>query len=130
MGLFSRKTPEEKPRKGRVSARLQEQMAEAKAKAEADRALTPLNERIAEFTSKETKETYQLYRRAIIYKKGMLTTEVHPLDGVTVHLESGTELEPASPSPRILLAGPFAWAFKKKKGGERYITVGGAGFRR
>lgn len=86
MGLFSRKTPEEKAReKAEFQARLQEQMAEAKAKAEADRALTPLNERIAEFTSKETKETYQLYRRAIIYKKGMLTTEVHPLDGVTVH---------------------------------------------
>lgn len=56
MGLFSRKTPEEKAReKAEFQARLQEQMAEAKAKAEADRALTPLNERIAEFTSKETK---------------------------------------------------------------------------
>ena len=29
---------------------------------------------------------------------------------------------------RILLAGPFAWAFKKKKGGERYITVEGPDF--
>lgn len=129
MGLFSRKTPEEKAReKAEFQARLQEQMAEAKAKTEADRALTPLNERIAEFTSKETKETYQLYRRAIIYKKGMLTTEVHPLDGVTVHLESGTELEARVTVTRILLAGPFAWAFKKKKGGERYITVEGPDF--
>ena len=115
MGLFNRKTSEEKAReKAEFQARLQEQMAEAKAKAEADRALTPFNEKIAEFTSKETKEIYQLYKRAIVYKKGMFATEVHPLDGVTVHLESGTELEARVTVTRILLAGPFAWAFKKK----------------
>ena len=93
-----------------------------------DEELTPAEERICTFTSKETKETFELFQRAIVYRKGFLTRDVHPLAGVSSHLESGSELESRVTATRLLLVGPFAFAFKKKKGGEKYITIDGSDF--
>lgn len=51
-----------------------------------------------------------------------------PLDGVTARVESGSEMESRFTATRIALLGVFALAFKKKKGGEKYLTIDGPDF--
>ncbi len=43
-------------------------------------------------------------------------------------VESGEELQSRVTVTRLVLVGIFAFALKKKKGGEKYLTVDGGGF--
>ncbi|TPF92562.1 hypothetical protein BW14_08455 [Bifidobacterium sp. UTBIF-68] len=54
--------------------------------------------------------------------------EKRNLQGVIASVENGSALESRVTVTRLLLAGPFALAFKKKKGGEKYVTIEGPGF--
>lgn len=53
---------------------------------------------------------------------------VRPVAGVKVDVESGSALKSRITATRLLLLGPFALAFKKSKGGERYLTLEGSDF--
>lgn len=53
--------------------------------------------------------------------------EKHDLRDVTASVEDGSALESRVTVTRLLLAGPFALAFKKK-GGEKYVTIEGPDF--
>lgn len=48
-----------------------------------------------------------------------------PLDEVELHLESGEELQSRVTATRLVALGIFAFAAKKKCGGEKYLTVEG-----
>lgn len=47
---------------------------------------------------------------------------------MTCSIESGEELARRVTATRVLLVGVFAWAFKKKTGGTRYLVVEGPEF--
>lgn len=55
-------------------------------------------------------------------------SEKYPLDGVTARLESGTDLQRRVTATRLVALGVFAFAAKKKSGGESYLTVEGPDF--
>lgn len=54
--------------------------------------------------------------------------ETFPLAGVSARVESGRELTSRVTGTRLLALGLFAFAAKKKSGGESYLTVEGPGF--
>lgn len=54
--------------------------------------------------------------------------EIRPFTGVSIDLVSGSELQSRVTATRLLLLGVFAFAFKKSKGGEKYLTVEGPDF--
>lgn len=47
---------------------------------------------------------------------------------VSCSIESGEELQARVTATRVLLVGVFAWAFKKKSGGTRYLVIEGPDF--
>lgn len=58
-------------------------------------------------------------------KKGL---EKKSLSGVIARVESGSELQSRVTATRLLALGVFAFAAKKKKGGEKYLTIEGPDF--
>lgn len=54
--------------------------------------------------------------------------ETKPLNNVTARLESGSELQARVTMTRLVALGVFAFAAKKKKGGEKYLTIEGPDF--
>lgn len=54
--------------------------------------------------------------------------ETFPLAGVSARVESGQELSSRVTVTRLLAIGLFAFAAKKKSGGEVYLTIEGPGF--
>lgn len=54
--------------------------------------------------------------------------EQHKLDGVHASVENGSALESRVTLTRMLAVGLLAFAFKKKSGGEKYLTVKGPDF--
>ena len=54
--------------------------------------------------------------------------EKKPLNDVTARLESGSELQSRVTMTRLVALGVFAFAAKKKKGGEKYLTIEGPDF--
>lgn len=52
----------------------------------------------------------------------------HPLAGVEAFLENGEELQKRITATRLIAVGIFAFAFKKKRGGESFLTIQGDGF--
>ena len=54
--------------------------------------------------------------------------EQHKLDGVHASVEDGSALESRVTLTRMLAVGLLAFAFKKKSGGEKYLTVEGPDF--
>lgn len=54
--------------------------------------------------------------------------ERYALDGVTASVLDGSALESRVTLTRLLLVGVFALAFKKRKGGEKYLTIEGPDF--
>lgn len=54
--------------------------------------------------------------------------ESHPLDGIVAHVESGSDLESRVTLTRLIAVGLFALAFKKRRGGEKYLTIEGPDF--
>lgn len=59
-----------------------------------------------------------LYRGQVEHKR-----ESHSLEGVTARVEDGSELESRVTMTRMAALGLFAFAVKKKRGGEKYLTV-------
>ena len=51
-----------------------------------------------------------------------------PVKGVTARVESGAELESRVTATRLVLLGVFAFAAKKKTGGEKFVTIEGPDF--
>lgn len=69
------------------------------------------------------------FERATLYRDRIERgTETHPLDGVTARVESGSDLEKRVTATRLVALGVFAFAAKKKSGGEAFLTVEGPGF--
>lgn len=64
-----------------------------------------------------------LYKDSITIKG-----EDHPLIGVTAELLDGSQLQSRVTATRLILIGVLAFAMKKKKGGEKYLTVSGPDF--
>lgn len=60
--------------------------------------------------------------------KILFGTEAKPLAGVTASLEDGSELQSRVTLTRMALAGPLAFAMKKKSGGEKYVVINGDNF--
>lgn len=52
----------------------------------------------------------------------------HPLVGVEAFLEDGEALQARITATRLVLTGVFAFALKKKRGGESFLTIQGDGF--
>ena len=52
----------------------------------------------------------------------------HPLVGVEAFLEDGETLQRRVTATRLVLTGVFAFALKKKRGGESFLTIQGDGF--
>ena len=67
--------------------------------------------------------TFHLYEHAI--RCGL---EEYPLTGVVSTVEDGSALQERLTATRIFLAGPFALAFKKRKGGEKWLSIVGPDF--
>lgn len=64
-----------------------------------------------------------------LFEKGIsCNREKHDICGVRATVEDGSALESRVTLTRLLLIGVFAVAFKKKKGGERYLTIEGDDF--
>lgn len=64
-----------------------------------------------------------LYRDAVDHQAGLKKTKV-PLHSIrAVTLEDGADLEARITATRLVLVGVFALALKKKRGGEKYLTV-------
>ncbi len=51
-----------------------------------------------------------------------------PIAGVVARIESGSDLQSRVTVTRLLAIGVFAFAAKKKKGGEKYLTIEGPDF--
>lgn len=54
--------------------------------------------------------------------------ESHSLNGIVAYVESGSDLESRVTLTRLIAVGLFAFAFKKRKGGEKYLTIEGPDF--
>lgn len=67
--------------------------------------------------------TIELFEKGIACKG-----EKHDLHGVKANVEDGSALESRVTLTRLLALGVFAFAFKKKKGGEKYLTIEGPDF--
>lgn len=50
------------------------------------------------------------------------------MEGVTVELERGSDLQKKVTAGRVLLTGVFSLALKKKSGGEWWLTIEGEDF--
>lgn len=55
-------------------------------------------------------------------------SEIKSLDNVVARVESGSELQSRVTVTRLVALGVFAFAAKKKKGGEKYLTIEGPDF--
>lgn len=74
-------------------------------------------------------ESMILRERTIEYKaKDKDLRGEFPLSGVSARVESGAELQSRVTVTRLVLTGIFAFALKKKKGGEKYVTIQGDEF--
>lgn len=67
--------------------------------------------------------TLQLYPDGVDYMAGFKKSTI-PLASIqSVSLEEGADLESRITATRLVLVGVFALAIKKKKGGEKYLTI-------
>ncbi|VEG28004.1 Uncharacterised protein [Actinomyces howellii] len=65
-----------------------------------------------------------LYQDRIEYRVRRKVERVIPLQSITsVRVESGSALEARVTATRLVALGVFAWAAKKKTGGEAYLTI-------
>lgn len=67
-------------------------------------------------------------RRDCVVKINAGKNEEQPLAGVTARVESGSDIQSRVTATRLLAIGVFAFAAKKKKGGEAYLTIEGPDF--
>jgi|SRR5690625_4471856 len=109
MSLFSRKSKEE-----RQAARAERKEAKAAEKAKIGKQVAWLNASPVIFT---------LYENGYIQRQEGFTKETHSLEDVVIELDEGSALESRFTATRIFLIGVFALAFKKKKGGEKFLLV-------
>lgn len=75
--------------------------------------------------------TFRLFGGEITYRSAggdKPVNETRDVAGAQARVESGEELQSRVTATRLLLLGVFAFAVKKKSGGERYLTVEGRDF--
>lgn len=82
---------------------------------------------VASIKSSDGKTTFILHEDDVQKKEG-LNYETKPLEGTVARIESGSELESRVTVTRLVALGVFAFALKKKKGGEKYVTIEGDDF--
>ena len=64
-----------------------------------------------------------LYGSGEVGKAEGVKTVRHPVGGVTARVESGSALEKRVTATRLVAMGVFAFAAKKKRGGESWLTL-------
>lgn len=114
MSLFSRKSKEE-----RQAARAERKAAKA---AEKER----IGAQVAYVNASNVFLT--LHENGHIRREENFRKETYSLDNVVIELDDGEALESRFTATRIFLIGVFALAFKKKKGGSKFILVMGDDF--
>ena len=76
--------------------------------------------------------TFGIKDQVVLYKDAIhRVSEVaghHPLDGVSARVEDGNALESRVTATRLVALGVFAFAAKKKRGGEAFLTIEGPDF--
>ena len=75
-----------------------------------------------------TFDVFGLHRDKISKAVSLSEREEHPLSGVTARVERGSDLEARVTATRLVALGIFAFAAKKKSGGESYLTLEGPDF--
>lgn len=68
-----------------------------------------------------------LYKDAITRREG-LSKEEYPLNGVVARVEQGSDLEKRVTATRLIATGVLALGWKKKSGGEVWLTIEGRDF--
>ena len=71
---------------------------------------------------------FAVYENGDIERKSGEDAGRHSLDSVVIELDEGSALESRFTATRIFLVGVFALAFKKKKGGEKFLLIFGEDF--
>lgn len=65
-----------------------------------------------------------LYKKCVRIREGLKTPTDIPLEDITdISLMEGSELESRLTLTRLAVAGIFAFALKKKSGGEKFLTI-------
>lgn len=65
----------------------------------------------------------EVYRYIICVTEGGKGNRVHLANVQSIQLEDGEALQARVTATRLLLVGVFAFAFKKKRGGQRFLVV-------
>lgn len=68
-------------------------------------------------------QPFVLYRDRVVH-----AGEEKSLEGVTSHVEAGSEIQKRVTATRVVAVGMFALLAKKRSGGEVYLTVEGPEF--
>lgn len=66
---------------------------------------------------------FQLYPDSVDHLDGLRKTTIKLADVEAVTIEDGAALEARITATRLVLIGVFALAFRKRKGGEQYLTI-------
>ena len=88
-----------------------------------NRTSTNIIKSVGESVSSSSEFGFKLSKDSI--KKG---TEIKSLNNVIARIETGSELQSRVTITRLVALGVFAFAAKKKKGGEKYLTIEGPDF--
>lgn len=83
---------------------------------------------MSESAAVATYGNFALYRNGEIQKYFGEDAGRYSLKGATVDLDEGSALESRFTATRIFAIGVFALAFKKKKGGEKFLVIFGDDF--
>lgn len=68
-------------------------------------------------------DSFWLYENGYIKRFMGEDKGTHSVEGITIELDDGAALESRFTATRLLLIGVFALAFKKKKGGEKFLLI-------
>lgn len=88
-----------------------------------NRTSTDIIKNVGESVSSSSEFGFKLNKDSI--RKG---TEIKSLNNVIARIETGSELQTRVTMTRLVALGVFAFAAKKKKGGEKYLTIEGPDF--
>jgi hypothetical protein len=84
---------------------------------------------LREWAAKAPVATFGVRDQVALYKDSVKRgAERFPLEGVSSRVEAGSDLETRVTATRLIALGIFAFAAKKKRGGEVFLTVEGPEF--
>ena len=107
-----------------------EQIEPAKKKADRERDRAERKARRAERAAERRATQFVASYGGVTLYANRLThgREIKDLEGVQARVESGSEIQSRVTATRLLAIGVFAFAAKKKSGGESYLTIEGPDF--